>query len=176
MLCETPAAVSRLVFCGVGVPPSRAGYKYGARSLVCKAAAAFVMECVGFLKFACFLPEFPIGVTGWLIIEHGHTVRFVDGRFGTVRMCVAGGVDANVFTCFSVGGTGLNGVTVRLICTTGGIGDPRVVLIFRFSLTTSGVSFFPAARAVVRGCCVVWPFLRDPWAFPIPWGLVWEMF
>ena len=70
-----------------------------------------------------------MGVTGWLNIEHGHTVRFLDGRIGTVKMCVAGGVVANVFICFSV-----NCVAVRLFFTAGGIGDPRVVLFFRFSV------------------------------------------
>ena len=116
----------------------------GSLSLVCKAAAAFVQERPGVLKLAYFLPAFPLGVTGWLAIEHGHIVRFVDGGFGTVRMCVAGGVAANVVTCFSVGGTGLNGVTVRLFFNAGVIGDLRVVLIFRISLSGSGVSFFPA--------------------------------
>ena len=103
-----------------------------------------------------FLPEFPLNVTGWLIIEHGRTVRFVDGPFGTVGMCVAGGVDANVFTCFSVGGTGLNGVTVRLFFTAGGIGDPRVVLIFHFSPGGSGWSFCPAALSLLRGFGAAW--------------------
>ena len=98
----------------------------------------------GFLKLTCFLPAFPLGVTGWLTIEHGHFVRFVDGGFGPVRMCVAGGGGGSVvFTCFSVGGTVLNGVTVRLFFTAGGIGDPRVVFIFCLSPGGSGLSFCP---------------------------------
>ena len=97
----------------------------GSRSLVCKAAAAFVRKRAGLLKFAFFMPAFLLRVTGRLTFEHGHIVRFVNDGFGTVRMCVAGSVDANVFTCFSVGGTGLNGVTVWLFYTAGGIGDPR---------------------------------------------------
>ena len=157
------------------MPLSWAGYKYGAQAcrrpgrgtsmglisgchvlfLRALVLAAFVQKRPGLLKFASFLPAFPLGVTGWLIIEHGHTVRFVDGRFGTVRMCVARGVDANVFTCFSVGGTGMNGVTVRLFFTAGGIGDPPFFRIFRFSPGGSGWSFCPAALSpapwVLRG-------------------------
>ena len=101
-------------------------------------------EATWLSEVAHFLPAFPLGGTGRLTIEHDHFVRFVDGGFGRVQMCVAGGVDANVFTCFSVGVTGLNSDTVRLFFTAGGIGDPRVVLIFRFSLSGSGMSFFPA--------------------------------
>ena len=74
----------------------------------------------------CLFPAcVPMGVTGWLIIEHGHTVRFVNG---TVRMCFAGGVDANVHTCFSVGGAGMNGVIDRLFYNAGCIEDSRVIL------------------------------------------------
>ena len=121
------------------LPPSRAGYKYGALARwFCKAAAAFSLKLVEVLKFAFLLP------------------RVVSDGFGTVRMCVAGGVDANVFTCFSVGGTGLNGVTVRLFFTAGGIGDPRVVLIFRFSPGGSGWSFCPAALSLLRGFGAAW--------------------
>ena len=147
-------------FAGVAAVPGGVQIR-GSRSLVCKAAAAFVRKRPGSLKFASFLPAFHVGVTGWLIIEHGHTVRFVDGRSSTVRMCVAGGVDANVFTCFSVGGTGQNGVTVRLFFTAGGIGDPRVVLIFRFSPGGSGWSFCPAALSLLRGFGAAWSFVLE---------------
>ena len=137
------------------------GINTGLTSWVCKAAAAFVRKRLGLLKSAFFLPAFPMGVTGWLAFEHGHTVRFLDGPFGTVRVCVAGGMNANVFTCFSVGGTGLNDVTVRLFFTAGGIGDPRVVLIFRFSLSGSGMSFFSAALSLLRGFGAAWSFVLE---------------
>ena len=80
----------------------------------------------------------------------------VNGGFETVRMCVARGVDANVFTCFSVGGTGLNGVTVWLFFDAGCIEDPRVVLIFCFSLGCSGWSFRSAALSLLRGFGAAW--------------------
>ena len=106
-----------------------------------------------------------MGVTGWLTIEHGRTVRFVDGPFGTVRRCVAGGVDAHVFTCLSLGGTGFDGVTVRLFFTAGGNGVLQVTVFFLFSPIGTGMSLFSGAHALVRGCGVVWPFLREARAF-----------
>ena len=123
----------------------------GCRALVCKAAAAFVQKCLGFLKSALFLPAFPLGVTGWLAFLLGFTVRILDVPFDTVRMCVDGGMGANVFTCFSVTGTVLVGVTVWLFFPAGVIGDPRVVLIFCISPGGSGLSFCPAALSLLRG-------------------------
>ena len=132
----------------------------GSRSLVCKAAAAFSLKPVEVLKFAFFLP------------------RVLNDGFGTVRMCVAGGGDANVYTCFSVGGTGMNGVIVRRFFNAGCIEDPRVVLIVCFSLGGSCWSFCPAALSLLRGFDVAWSFvledvfvvvepsLRSPWPCP----------
>ena len=110
----------------------------GSRSLVCKAAAAFSLKPVEVLKFAFFLP---------------HVVS--DG-FGTVRMCVAGGGDANVYTCFSVGGTGIDGVIVQRFVNPGCIVDPRVDLIFCFSPGGSGWSFCPAALSLLGGFGAAW--------------------
>ena len=63
------------------LPPSRAGMQIrGSLSLVCKAAAAFFLTPDEVLKFAFVLP------------------RVANDCFGTVRMCVAGGGDANVYT------------------------------------------------------------------------------
>ena len=78
----------------------------------------------------------------------------IDG-FGTVRMCVAGGGDVNAYTCFFVGGTGMNGVIVRWFVNPG-IEDPRVVLIFCFSPGGSGWSFCPAALSLLRGFGAAW--------------------
>ena len=143
------------------VPPSRAEYKYGAlcfvcramvgvaavpggiqirgsRSLVCKAAAAFSLKPVEVLKFAFFLP------------------RVISDGFRTVRMCVVGGGDANVYTCFSGGGTGLNGVIVRRFVNPRCIVDLRVVLFFCFSPGVSGWSFCPAALSLLGGFGAAW--------------------
>ena len=68
---------------------------------------------------------------------------------------------ANVFTCFSVGGTGLNGVTVRLFFDAGCIVGPRVVLIVCFSPGGSGWSFCPAALSLLRGFDVAWSSLLE---------------
>ena len=109
----------------------------GSRSLVCKAAAAFSLTYDDVLNFVFFLP------------------RVVNDGFGTVRMCVAGGEDANVYTCFSVGGTGLNACIVRLFYIVGCIEVLWVVLIFCFSPGGSGPAFLPRccvpARWVRRG-------------------------
>ena len=158
--------VSRLSVSCQRLPPSWAGYKYGAQgyrrpgrgkstglrlaavlggvqirgslSLVCKAAAAFFMTTDEVLKFDFVLR------------------RVVYDGFGTVRMYIAGGVDANVHTCFSVGGTDMNGVTVRLFFNVGCIVDPRVVLIFCFSPGVFGWSFCPAALSLLRGFGAAW--------------------
>ena len=55
----------------------------GSLSFVCKAAAAFALKPAEVLKFDFVLP------------------RVVNDGFGTVRMCVAGGGDANVCTLAS---------------------------------------------------------------------------
>ena len=82
--------------------------------------------------------------------------RVVNDGFGTVRMCVADCGVANVYTCFSVGGTGMNGVIVRLFFNVGCIVDPRVVLIFCFSPGVFGWSFCPAALSLLRGFGAAW--------------------
>ena len=81
----------------------------------------------------------------------GFTVQVIDVPFDTVRMCVAGGMDANVFACFSVDGTGMRGVTVRLFFPDGAMGDPRFVLIFCSSPGVSGWSFCLAALSLLGG-------------------------
>ena len=68
------------------------------------------------------------------------------------------------FTCFSVRGTGLNGVTVGLFFTAGGIGDPRVVLFFCFSPGGSGLSFCPAVLSLLRGFGAAWSSVLEAWA------------
>ena len=110
----------------------------GSRSLVCKAAAAFALKPAEVLKFDFVMP------------------RVVNDGFGTVRMCVADCGVANVYTCFSVGGTGMNGVIVRLFINVGCIVDPRVVLIFCFSPGVFGWSFCPAALSLLRGFGAAW--------------------
>ena len=146
----------------------------GSRSLICKAAAAFSLKLVEVLKFVFFLPASHLRVTGRLIFEHGHTVRFVTDGFGTVRMCVAGGVDANVYTCFSVGGTGMNGVIVRLFFNPGCIVDPRVVLIFCFSPGGSGCwSFCPAALSLLRGFGAAWSSVLEAWTCLVSLSVLW---
>ena len=85
----------------------------------------------------------------------GYTVRILDVPFHTVRMCVAGSVNANVLTCFSVGGT------VRLIFPAGGIGDPRFVLNFCLLPGGSGLSFCPAALSLLRGFGAAWSFVLE---------------
>ena len=82
-------------------------------------------------------------------------VRFVNDGFGTVRMCFDGGVDANVYTWFSVG-TGMNGVIDRLFYNASCIEDSRVFLIFCFSPGGSGWSFCPAALSLLRGFGAAW--------------------
>ena len=110
----------------------------GSFSLVCKAAAAFALTYDDLPKFDFVLP------------------RVVNDGFGTVRMCVAGGEGANVYTCFSVGGTGLNAVIVRLFFCAGCIEDLLVVLIFCFSPGGSGWSFCPAALSLLGGFGAAW--------------------
>ena len=123
----------------------------GCPALVCKAGAAFVRKCLGLLNSAFFLL--------------GFTVRVIDVPFDTVRMCVDGGLGANVFTCFFVGGTVLVGVTVRLFFSAGVFGDPRFVLIFCFSPGGSGLSFCPAALSLLRGFGAAWSFVLEARAF-----------
>ena len=106
--------------------------------MICKAAAAFALKPAEVLKFDFVLP------------------RFVNDGFGTVRMCVAGGEDANVYTCFSVGGTGMNGVIDRRFVNAVCIEDPRVVLIVCFSPGGSCWSFCPAALSLLRGFGAAW--------------------
>ena len=110
----------------VGVAAPGGVQIWGSLSLVCKAAAAFVLKSAEVLMVAFVLQ------------------RFVNDGFGTVQMCVAGGMGANVFSCFSVGGTGRNGDTDRLLYIVGCKEDPR--------LGGSGWSF--------RRCSVPAPWVR----------------
>ena len=131
------AVFARRAMVGVAAVPGGVQIR-GSLSLVCKAAAAFALKHAELLKFALVLP------------------RFVNDGFGTVRMCVAGGVDANVYTCFSVGGTGLNGVIDGVFYNAGCIEDPRVAIIFCFSPGGSGWSSCPAALSLLRGFGAAW--------------------
>ena len=148
------------------LPPSRAGYKYGAVvRWFARQRQPSSGSSLGLLNlpFSCLRSH--MGVTGWLAFLHGFTVRILDVPFDTVRMCVAGGMDANVFTCFSVGGTVLVGVTVRLFFPVGVLGDPRFVLNFCLSPGGSGVSCCPAALSLLRGFGAAWSFVLEARAF-----------
>ena len=100
------------------VPPSRAGYKYGAVVRWCarqrQPSYGSTWGC-WILPFSCL----------------GSPCRLLTSPL--TQSCVAGGMNANVFTCFSVDGTGMRGVTVRLFFPDGVMGDPRFVLIFCLS-------------------------------------------
>ena len=109
------------------------------------------LSLVGLQGSGSLLPEACLGAQVRLFLP-----RVVNDGFGTVRMCVAVGVDANVYTCFSVGGTGMNGVIDRLFFNTGSIEDPRVVLIVCFSPGGSCWSFCPAALSLLCGYGAAW--------------------
>ena len=72
-------------------------------------------------------------------------------------MCVAGGMDANVYTCSSEGGTGMNGVIVRrflnpLVVTVRAAGCSHLLPPRRVALAgPSAPLLCPCARWVRRG-------------------------
>ena len=110
----------------------------------------------GFPKIAYLIFALILGVTGWIYLDHGLSVGWVNFGYVTVRKSVAGGAFAGVgIGSFSIG-TGV-GVKVRLFFTAGGIGILRV---------TVTVLFCSAAR-VVRGYSVAWPLLLEAraWLF-----------
>ena len=150
---------SRSIF-GPGLlvlPPSRAGYKYGALlRWFARQRQSSSGSAPELLKFSFFMPAFFLRVTGRLIFEHGYIVRFVNDGFGTVpdvrcwwcgcqcvHLLLRGWQQAS-----TVSQTGCSSTPVAL-------SDPRVVLIFCFSPGVSGWSFSPAARSlapwVLRG-------------------------
>ena len=118
--------------------------------LVCKAVAAFVLDCRGILKVG-FFSVLILGVTGWISLDHGLTVRCVDLGFVKVRESVDGGAIAVVGTWFSSVGTGIGGVTARLFFAAGGNGSLRVPVCFLFCLV--GISLSVSSSASRGHCC-----------------------
>ena len=135
--------------------------------LVCKAAAAFVRDPPGFPKIAYLFSALILGVTGWIYLDHGLSVGWVNFGYVTVRKSVAGGAFAVVGIGFFSIGTSLGGVTVRLFFTVGGIGILRVTVSVLFCSGGTCVSVSSAACVVLRGNSVAWPLLLEALAWVV---------